>query len=220
MAAIVVPFDCLSRARTVACLVPLRAEREGIFPGFTGLLVRLLGRGSLVLFGVLLCDILGSLSVATATGAVTTEAPQWRHRQRGKIQIGPTGPYRHDTDAPLAAEVQSLLPGIRRTDHPPVALKSRLRGLSRLWIREFESSGPSHPVPSPYRTSISQKCSRYFGTLALKSQSLSGKISGGRALIGSFWRAVSIGEFSISENCSPRLGSHVAETSSHIRFRA
>ncbi len=27
------------------------------------------------------------------TSAVTTEAPQWHHRQRGKIPDGPTGPY-------------------------------------------------------------------------------------------------------------------------------
>src|SRR5882757_7148868 len=85
MAAIVVPLGCLSRTRTASCLVPLRVEPEGMVPGFAGRFVRLLARASLVFVGILLCDIRGSFSVATASGAVTTEAPQRHHRQRGKI---------------------------------------------------------------------------------------------------------------------------------------
>jgi hypothetical protein len=57
------------------------------------------------------CDILRSFSVATAPGAVTTEAPQWHHRQQGRI---PDGANRHlsrhgDSDALFAAEVHSFL---------------------------------------------------------------------------------------------------------------
>src|SRR5207244_3363281 len=44
------------------------------------------------------------------SGAVTTEAPQWRHRQRGGDPDRARRPYQHDvTDAPFAAEVQSFL---------------------------------------------------------------------------------------------------------------
>src|ERR1700730_15835782 len=92
-AAIVVPWGCLSRARTASCLVPPRVEPAGTFSGFEGLFARLLGRANLVFVGGLLCDMLGSLSVATAPGAVTTETPQWHHRQRGRIPDGPTCPY-------------------------------------------------------------------------------------------------------------------------------
>jgi hypothetical protein len=31
--------------------------------------------------------------IGIALAAVTTEAPQWHHRQRGRIPDGPTGPY-------------------------------------------------------------------------------------------------------------------------------
>jgi len=63
-------------------------------PGFAVLFARLLARANLVFVGILLCDIRGSFSVATAPGAVTTEAPQWRHRQRGVgSRMGLTGPY-------------------------------------------------------------------------------------------------------------------------------
>src|SRR5262249_30853601 len=58
MAAIVVPLGCLSRVRTASCLVPLRIEPEGMFPGFAGFFARL-ARTSFVFLGVLLCDILG-----------------------------------------------------------------------------------------------------------------------------------------------------------------
>src|SRR6266545_2041567 len=110
IAAIVTPSGCPSRLSTAACLVPPRAERERVFLPFTGFFARLLGWASLVLLAGLLCDILASLSVATASGAVTTQAPQWRHRQRDGDPNGPSGPYHHgDTDAPFAVEVQSFL---------------------------------------------------------------------------------------------------------------
>jgi hypothetical protein len=57
---------CLSMARTASCLVPPRVEPAGLFSGFEGLFARLLGRANLVFVGVLLCDMLGSFSVATA----------------------------------------------------------------------------------------------------------------------------------------------------------
>src|ERR1700731_4388600 len=90
--AIVVPLGCLSRARTASCLVPLRVEPKEMFEGFAGLFARLLARANLVFVGILLCDIRGSFSVTTAPGAVTTEAPQWHHRQRGRIPDGANRP--------------------------------------------------------------------------------------------------------------------------------
>jgi hypothetical protein len=86
-------------------------EPEGMVPGFAGHFARLLAHDNLVFLGVLPSDILGSFSVATAPGAVTTEARQWRHRQRGRIPDGANRPIsRHgDSDAPFAAELHSLL---------------------------------------------------------------------------------------------------------------
>src|SRR5438309_8837862 len=55
MAAIVVPWGCLSRASTASCLVPPRVEPETIFRGFAGFLARLTR-----LLAVLRCDIFGS----------------------------------------------------------------------------------------------------------------------------------------------------------------
>ena len=51
------------------------------------------------------------ISVATAPGAVATEAPQWHHRRRGRIPDGANRPLsRHgDSDAPIVAEVHSFL---------------------------------------------------------------------------------------------------------------
>jgi hypothetical protein len=43
------------------------------------------------------------LLVVTALSAVTAEAPQWRHRQRGRIQAEPK-------PAPLSARRRSLRP--------------------------------------------------------------------------------------------------------------
>src|SRR4030088_1473450 len=93
MAAIVIPLGCLSRARTASCLVPPRVEPEGMVPGFVGLFARLLARTNLVFVGILPCDILGSFSVATAPGAVTTEAPHWRESRRGRIPKEPLALY-------------------------------------------------------------------------------------------------------------------------------
>src|ERR1700728_3058498 len=85
-------------------------EDEGVFPGLAGPFAPLFGRASLAFLDVLLCDISGTLSVATASGDVTAEAPQWRHGQRSGIRRGPGGPYQHgDTDASPRAEVQSFL---------------------------------------------------------------------------------------------------------------
>ena len=111
MAAIVVPFGCLSRARTASCLVPPRVEPGGTVLGLTSPFARLLARENSVFPEVLLGDISRSFSVVTAPGAVTTEAPQWRHRQRGRIPDRPTGPLsRHgDSDAPIAPEVHFFL---------------------------------------------------------------------------------------------------------------
>src|SRR5262245_51062584 len=78
MAAIVVPLGCLSSVRTASCLVPLRVEPEEMFAAFAGFFTRL-ARASFILLGALRCDIFGILSVATATGAITTEAPHWPH---------------------------------------------------------------------------------------------------------------------------------------------
>src|SRR5450631_1013526 len=122
MAAIVVPLGCLSRARIASCLVPPRVEPEGMFLGFAGLFVRLFARANLVFVRMLLCDIRGSFSVATAPGAVTTEAPQWRHRQRGRIPDGaqPALISAWHSDAPIAPEVHSFLRGKLSSDRPTV----------------------------------------------------------------------------------------------------
>src|SRR5256884_8521216 len=66
IAAIVVPLGCLSRPRTVSCLVPPRVEAEGTFSNFAGFFARLAG-ATFVLLGVLRCDIFEILSVATAS---------------------------------------------------------------------------------------------------------------------------------------------------------
>src|SRR5450759_24892 len=123
MAAIVVPSGCLSRARIASCLVPPRVEPDGMFLGFAGLFVRLFARANLVFVRMVLVDICGSFSVATAPGAVTTEAPQWRHRQRGRIpDEAPTGILisAWHSDAPIAPEVHSFLRGKLSSDRPTV----------------------------------------------------------------------------------------------------
>jgi hypothetical protein len=95
-------------------------------------LFALLARAGLVVVCFLRCDILGTLSVATASGAVTTEAPHWRHRQQGGIPDGAKSPHRHtDTDAPFAAEVQSFTRKIA-LDRPSYWPDS-LRPTVRLW---------------------------------------------------------------------------------------
>lgn len=74
----------------------------------------------------------------------------------------------------------------------------------------------SQPVRSLCRTSVCPKCPRYFRTLAPKSQSLRNEICPDRALIDDFCRVVSNREFSISEMCSRRPGSHPGETSLRV----
>jgi hypothetical protein len=101
------------RARTASCFVPLRVEPACLFRGFAGLFAPVLARTDLILVGVLLCDTLRSFLVATAPCAVTTEAPQWPHRQRGRIPDQGQRPLsRHgDSDALFPAEVHSFLRG-------------------------------------------------------------------------------------------------------------
>jgi hypothetical protein len=84
IAAIVVPFGCLSNPSTVSCLVPPGVEFEATFPLFEGFFARLAG-ATFAFLDVLLCDIFEILSVGDGKRTVTTEAPQWRYRQRGWI---------------------------------------------------------------------------------------------------------------------------------------
>src|SRR6266516_2259565 len=65
IAAIVAPLGCLSRVRTTSCFVWPRPEDVGMF--LAGCFARLLAREGLALVWALLCDILRSLSVATAS---------------------------------------------------------------------------------------------------------------------------------------------------------
>src|SRR6185369_15603016 len=83
IAAIVVPLACLSRPRTVSCLVRPRARPEVTFPGFAGFFPRLGGEPFILLAG-LRCDIFEILFGCDGTRAVTTEAPQWRYRPAGQ----------------------------------------------------------------------------------------------------------------------------------------
>ena len=88
------------------------------------------------------------LLIATAPGAVTTEAPQWRNPQRGRIPEGPTRPLsRHgDSDALIAAEVPSFLRrklGANRTDICGQHFARR-----RACVSGFKSSNP--PVPATH----------------------------------------------------------------------
>jgi hypothetical protein len=83
--AIVVPSGSLSKASTASCFVLLPVEAEGMRSGFAGLFAPVLAPADLILVGVLLCGMFRSFSVVTAESALTTEAPQWPHRQRGRI---------------------------------------------------------------------------------------------------------------------------------------
>ena len=85
-------------------------------PGFAGLFARLLARATSVFPGVLPCDILGSFSVATALGAVTTETPQWQKGRRGGIQIEPKALF----------SLRTLTLYLRRQSSPFLGAKSRL----------------------------------------------------------------------------------------------
>jgi hypothetical protein len=76
----------------------------------------------------------------TASAAVTTEAPQWPHGQRGEIPGGLSGPAdATDTDAPFVVGVQSFVTRNWRA-HRSVGVRDNLG------ICEFESCQPSQPV--------------------------------------------------------------------------
>src|SRR5258705_3012677 len=111
IAAMVVPLGCLSRARTVSCLV-LRRLKAG--PSFLRFAVLFGGVVGARLLRMLLCDMTDPFG-CDGTCAATAEAPQWRHRQRGGIRE-PIGPASHidTTDALFAEEVQSFLQGNTR----------------------------------------------------------------------------------------------------------
>jgi hypothetical protein len=109
IAVIVVPVGCLSRPRTVSCLVSPRVEREATFSSFAVLFARL-ACASLVFAECVAVRHLKILSVATA------HAPSPPKPHSGGIASGagsetrPKGPHQHDgTDALFAAEVQSFL---------------------------------------------------------------------------------------------------------------
>jgi|SRR5262245_16620515 len=83
IAAIVAPLGCLRSPTTVSCLVSLWVEPEPTFSSFAGFFARLAG-AIFALLGVLRGDILEILLGCGGISAVTTEAPQWRYRQRGR----------------------------------------------------------------------------------------------------------------------------------------
>ena len=93
-------------------------------------------------------------------------------------------------------------------------LLSRFRNC--IW--RFESSRPSQPVLSPCRTSVREKCLRCFRMLPREGRSPTSKIGAVGVPIAAIWRHVSNREFSISEICSPRLGSYLVETGLHVRY--
>ena len=76
---------------------------------------------------------LRNLFGCNGTSAVTTEAPQWHHRQQGRIPDRANRPLpRHgDSDALFAAEVHSFLRCKISANRPAFA--------TRLWIQKFES---------------------------------------------------------------------------------
>jgi len=86
-------------------------------------------------------------------------------------------------------------------------------------IFRFESYMPSHPVSSLCRTSVRQKCLRYFRRLSPENRSLSCGICSNSTFIRDFLSPVSNRQFSISEIRSRRLGSHLAETGSMSAIR-
>src|SRR6476659_5392393 len=75
IAAIVVPLGCLSRPRTVSCLVPPRVEPEATF------FARLAGT-TFVLLGLLRCDIFGSFRLRRHTR---------RHHRSPTVGVSPVG---------------------------------------------------------------------------------------------------------------------------------
>src|SRR5215467_3405065 len=94
MAVIVVPLACPSRPRIASCLVPPRLEDEGVLAGFVSLFARPLARASLVLLGILLCDILGSLSGYDGITRRHHRSPTVASSPAGRDPDRPTGHYR------------------------------------------------------------------------------------------------------------------------------
>ena len=85
-------MGCRSKARTASCLVPPRAGADGMVGDLARKFVHVLACEDSVFLGALLCDILRVLSGCDGVSAVTTETPQWRHRQWGRIPIGANRP--------------------------------------------------------------------------------------------------------------------------------
>src|SRR5882724_1147803 len=90
IATIVVPLGCLSRPRTVSCLVPPRVEPEVTFFSFTGFFARLAG-ATFALLGVLRCDILGSFLL---------RRHKRRHHRSPTVAVSPAGRIREAKRGP------------------------------------------------------------------------------------------------------------------------
>src|SRR5712671_530602 len=82
IAAIVAPLERLSRARTVSCLV---LRQAGLGPSFLRFAVLFGCLAGVTFLEMLLYDIRDPFG-CNGKCAVTTEAPQWRHCQRGGIR--------------------------------------------------------------------------------------------------------------------------------------
>jgi hypothetical protein len=75
--------------------------------------------------------------------AVTTEAPEWQYRQRGRIADKANGLIQHgDSDALFAAEVHSFLRG--KLNHQSPSVWPRLSGFKS--SNRFVPSGQSSRV--------------------------------------------------------------------------
>ena len=89
-------------------------------------------------------------SARNGTRAVTTEAPQWRYRQRGGIQDeAKSATSIDDTDALFAVEVQSFSQGTSASLYTFISslkIGSPLPSAPGLRIRKFESCRPSQAV--------------------------------------------------------------------------
>src|SRR5215467_1451100 len=115
IAAIVVPLGCLSSPRTVSCLVPPRLEPEAAFSSFADFFARLAG-ATLVLLGVLRCDIFQILSAATA------HAPSPPKPHSGGIARGAGSKTR------------------QKAPHQPTTLTLRLQRKSSRFCKEYRDS--------------------------------------------------------------------------------
>ena len=87
IAAIVAPVGCPSNPRTASCLSPAAARTRLKLLDLRWLFAHhALERGSLTFFRVFALQHFEYLSVTTASGAVTAEAPQRPQRRRGGIR--------------------------------------------------------------------------------------------------------------------------------------